>query len=334
VLVDRFDAGLRHDFSASPIENRELGTLGPGESRKVNVNLRVVQPGRWCNTMDLTGDNGIRSSSQACVTAMQPTSPVTVPPIVTPPAGTAANTNAGQPVLAVTKSGPPRANVGELVTFTITIVNRGTVPATNLRVLDNYDIQALKPTAASDGWAMAGNDVFWTLPQLLPGQSYERKVQLQCLAPITQACNRVSVTCQEGVRQDAQSCLEIVGQRQPLAVTVKDRSDPAAVGTELIYDVRVTNNAPVSDTNVAVTVTLPNEMTPAAGIAGPGGSQPTVDGRAVRFPPVAEIRPGETLAYQIRAVPRQAGQTVVRADVTSTGSPTPLTTSETTNVIP
>jgi uncharacterized repeat protein (TIGR01451 family) len=331
VLIDRFDAGLRHDYSPSPIENRELGSIEPGGMRKVNVRLRVTQPGRWCNTMDLTGDNGIRGSAQSCVTAVQPSTPVTVPPIVTPPPvsnnpppGTAA------PVLVVQKTGPARAGVGDLITFTITVENRGTVAATNLKVVDNYDL-ALKPTRASDGWQLAGNDIFWTLPQLLPGQIYERKVECQCQSPATQACNRITATCQEGTRQDAQTCLEITGQRQALSVNILERRDPVSIGTEVQYDVRVTNGGAVADREVMVVVTLPNEMTPAAGSTGPTAF--VLDGRTLKFAPLAEIRPGESVTYQIRAVPRQAGSALLRADVTSSGSPTPISASETTNVI-
>jgi len=325
VLVDRFDDGLKHEFSTGPIENRELGTLNPGQSQRINVRLRVTQPGRWCNTMELLGDNGIRSSAQACVIAVQPTAP---PPVVVPPPSTT-QPPVGQPVLTVRKTGPVRAAVGDVVTFSIIVENRGAVPATNVRVLDNYDL-ALKPTRASDGWELAGNDIFWNVPQLLPNQVYERKVECLCQSPAARACNRATVTSQEGVRSDAEACLEISGRRDVLAVVVVDRRDPVIVGDEMSYDVRITNNAPVADREVVVVITLPNEATPAAGSEGP--TQFALNQRTLRFAPVAEIRSGETLTFQIRAVARQPGAAVLRAEVTSSAATTPVVATESTNI--
>jgi uncharacterized repeat protein (TIGR01451 family) len=116
----------------------------------------------------------------------------------------------GLPVLTVRISGPARAVVGDTILFTIVVKNRGPVAATNVRVLDNYD-PALKPTRASDGWQLAGNDIYWDLPQLPPGYSYERQVECLCQSPAAQACNRVLVTAQEAVRADAEACLEVSG---------------------------------------------------------------------------------------------------------------------------
>jgi uncharacterized repeat protein (TIGR01451 family) len=232
-------------------------------------------------------------------------------------------------MLTVRKSGPPTAAVGDTILFTIIVENRGPTAATNVKVLDNYDL-ALKPTRASDGWQLAGNDIFWNIPQLLPNQIYERKVECQCQSPATRACNRVTVTSQEAARADAEACLEISGRRDVLAVVVADRRDPVIVGDEANYDIRVTNNAPVADRNVTVIVTLPNEVTPAAGSRGP--TQFALNNRTLRFAPVAEIRPGETLTFEIRSIARQAGNAALRVEVTSDAAQSAIVATETTNI--
>jgi uncharacterized repeat protein (TIGR01451 family) len=277
--------------------------------------------------MELSGDGGIRTSAQACVTAVQPASP---PPVVTPPPSTTTPTT-GLPVLTVRKSGPARAAVGEIVLFTIVVENRGPVAATNVRVLDTFDL-ALKPTRGSPGWQLAGNNIYWDVPQLLPNQVYERKVECQCQSPAARACNGVTVTSQEGVRADGEACLEITGRRDVLEVTVTDRRNPVNVGDEIWYDVLVKNNAPVADRNVTVVVTLPNEVTPVAGSTGPTQFVPSANIRVLRFAPVAEIRPGETLTYQIRSIAGQAGNAVLRVEVTSDAVQTPVVAGDTTNI--
>jgi uncharacterized repeat protein (TIGR01451 family) len=189
---------------------------------------------------------------------------------------------------------------------------------------------ALKPTKASPGWKLAGNDIYWDLPQLAPNQALEYKVECLCQSPAVRACNRATVTSQEGVRADAEACLEISGRRDVISVTVSDNRDPVSVGDEIAYTVRVTNNAPVSDGEVIVAVTLPNEATPAAGSQGPTAF--ALNNRTLRFAPVAEIRPGETVTYTIRSIARQAGAAAVRVEVTSNAAQTPIVATETTNV--
>jgi uncharacterized repeat protein (TIGR01451 family) len=325
VLVDRFEAGLKHELAGNPIE-RELGTLSPGQTQRVNVKLRVVQPGRWCNTMELSGDNGIRTTAQACTTAVQPATPV---PVVTPPPSSTRSLATAEPQLTIRKTGPAQAGVGDTIVFSIIVENRGPVPVTNVKVLDNYDL-ALKPTRASDGWQLAGNDIYWNLPQLLPNQVYERKVECLCQSPAARACNRATVTTQENVRADAEACVEISGRRDVLSVTVADQRDPVVINDEITYTVRVTNNAPVSDREVTVAVTLPNEVIPIAGHNGP--TQAGVNNRTVRFAPVAEIRAGETLTFVVRAKAQQAATATVRVDVTSNAAQSPVVATETTNI--
>ena len=324
VLVDRFDTGLRHEAAgAGPIENRDLGTLNPGETRNVNIRLRGVQPGRWCNTIELSGDSGIRGSAQACVTVVAAAVPPVAAPV--PPAAPAA----GLPVLVVRKSGPQRANTGDTVLFTIEVENRGPGAVTNLRVLDQYDL-AMRPTRASDGWQAAGNDLYWTLPVLQPGQKYVRQVECLCQTPAARACNRAIVTTQEGVRQDAEACLEIAGRTNTLAIDLVDTRDPVAVGNEGTYEVRVTNNSPAPDRQIVVTVTLPNEMTPA------GGQGPTpfaLTGRTYQFNPIVEMRPGETLVFQVRGIARQVGTAVARATAVSQSAPTAVAATAQTNIV-
>src|SRR5262249_3757398 len=153
---------------------------------------------------------------------------------------------------------------GDTVVFEIKVVNVGATPVTNVRVLDNYDL-ALKPTRASEGWQVAGNDIFWNIPELLPRQEYSRKVECLCQSPAARACNRATVTTQENVRADAETCLEIAGRRDVLSVVVSQQRSNVVVNDELIYTIRVTNTAPVSDREITVTVTLPNEAIPLAG---------------------------------------------------------------------
>jgi uncharacterized repeat protein (TIGR01451 family) len=215
VLFDRFDQGLRHNTAgAGPIENRELGTLNPGESKQVSIPLQAVTPGRWCNNIELVGDGGIRGTAQACVVVVAATvTPTGPPPVVavpgtgTPGAPPAAT---GKPVLVVRKTGPTSVPVGGKALFTIEVQNQGG-PATNVRVVDTYDV-AIRPSRATDGWKAVGTTLYWEAPTLAPGQTLRWMVECDVLSPASRACNRADVNCAEGVTAKAEACLEITGR--------------------------------------------------------------------------------------------------------------------------
>lgn len=332
VLVDRFEDGLKHADSVSPIENKSLGTLAPGESRKVNVRLRAMQPGRWCNTMELTGDNGNRGSAQACVTVVA-AAVTTVPPITVPP--TTTPSTQGQPILKVTKTTPKaRVAVGEEFVFTITIANVGPVPATNLRLDDIYDF-GIVATEASGSWRQdrpGDARLYWLIPSLMPGQPQTFQVKCNAVTPGPRICNTAMLNCAEGVRaEDAQFCLEIVSQQQTLAIDIVDRYEPLGIGNVQEYNVTVRNLSNQSDRQVAVSVLLPQQMVSAPGHEGGRVAIENAD-RLIRFEPIAELRAKEVRVFKVMGQARQAGTVTATATVTSQAHPTELRASTTTTL--
>jgi uncharacterized repeat protein (TIGR01451 family) len=313
VIVDRFDAGLEHPVSASPIE-RDLEDLAPGQSRRIALTFRVTRAGRLCHTVEVTGDSGIRATAQGCVTAGQAAAPprpgtppsAAQPPVTTPPT---------EARLDVTKSGPAWQFVNRTAEFVMRIKNVGTVRVNNLRVVDSYDL-SLDPTSATAGYSQVGDDLAWDVDTLGPGQEIRFQVHCLCLEPAARACNRVIVTTAEGARADGEACVEI---RQPppgLSVTIADLRDPIRAGNSLTYEVRVTNNGETSDRDVRLTITLPPQLTPIReGITGPAPGR--IEGNTLRFDPVAEIRPGEPLAFRFQARAAAAGTVRIQASVTS-----------------
>jgi uncharacterized repeat protein (TIGR01451 family) len=327
VVVDRFDAGLKHPASASPIE-RDLGDLQPGQSKRITVTFQAITPGQQCTTVDVVGDGGLKATSRACVNVVGAAAPPVAAPPVTPVPPTAAGP---KPVLSVRKSGPATAMVGDTADFTIDITNTGTVAANNLKIADNYDL-SLDPVSATDGHAFAGDDVIWIVDTLPPGKTIRLQINCKCVTAAPKSCNRVTVTCQEGVRGDSEACLAIQGVAMPLTVTVADLRDPVAVGNESTYQIQVINGGDAPDQQVQLSVTFPSQMTPSAvGTSGPAAYN--IQGQTVQFQPVATIRARETLTFQVMARATQAGSALVQAGVSSTNSPQVISAQQTTTVI-
>ena len=111
------------------------------------------------------------------------------------------------------------------------------------------------------------------------------------------------------------------GPEQPpgadvLSLKMTDLRDEVPVGDKVIYEVTITNLKDVADTNVVLVITVPEGLTPlAVGAVAP--SRPTVNGRTMRFNPVAEIRPREPLIYRVPVRADQPGQYRVQAQVVS-----------------
>ena len=337
VLVDRFDAGLQHAASLSPIE-RDLPTLAPGASQPVRVVLRVTQPGQLCNTAEVVSAGGLRASGRACVTATSTGAPAT---------GGPAPVTGQQPAISIRKTGPTVKNEGENADFSITITNTGSVRLTQIKVSDNYD-RALDPVSLTDGYRFVGDDIVWLIDELPVGKSVALEINCRCVSSVARACNRTSVTTAEGARADDEACLEVRGRSGGgatstpatgtstattgnLSLTIADLRDQVAVGKELTYEIKVSNNGRVADQRVELSVTAPPEMTPITNGSG-GPSRFSIDGQSVRFLPFGEIQPNQTLSYQVRMRANRAGIAHVRAELRSGGSARPITAEETTTI--
>jgi hypothetical protein len=117
-----------------------------------------------------------------------------------------------------------------------------------------------------------------------------------------------------------------------LSMTVVGLFNPITSGKDLTYVVDVSNKTQAVDRLVRVTATVPEGMLPdPLGTTGPAG--PHIEGQTVRFDPVPEIRPGDTLQYRIRARTPRPGQYRLRVELTSQNRPSPQSVEETTEVL-
>ncbi|HYW78861.1 MAG TPA: hypothetical protein VE890_04755, partial [Thermoguttaceae bacterium] len=323
----------------SPIE-KTLGVLAPGTSQQVHVTLRATQAGQLCHTVEILGTGGLYATKQICVMAVEAavSGPATGGAMTEPPDSTPV-TPLGQPSISVKKTGPTRANVGEKVLFTTSITNTGTRRLTNIQVTDRYPPGLVPLNAAVDHtYDDQKNQFTWTLDSLEPGETAaELRVECHCSSTADQACNRVTVTAQEGVESEDEVCLQIVGRPggdMPggLTLTVASTRDPIGVGQVLGYEIDVTNGGLTADRQIAVTVTLPIGMTVVElGTTGPGVKR-TVEGQTIRFDPVAELAAEQTLNYRIRVHAQQVGDMTLRAQVTSENRPQGIQAEEHTTV--
>jgi uncharacterized repeat protein (TIGR01451 family) len=326
LLVDRYDAGLKHASQQNPIE-RTLGDLQPGETKRIDIKFVAAEAGQLCNTVEVQAvGGGVLGSGKACVAAVAAAG-AAVPP---PAAGPAAH--AAKPDLVVRKSGPAKLNIGDTAEFQIEVINQGKGPATNLKVIDHYDA-ALRPVAASPGSKWTGADLEWQIDALKPGEKLEFGVNCECIEQAANACNRVTVSCQEQVRADGQACLAISPPPGGVSVVVAEDADPVHAGERVKYEITVANHSRTADGQVVVVVTVPEQMTPLR-IGTQGPSAATIDGQSIKFAPVAELRPGDVLHFTVKAGATAPGEAKLRVEVSTRNSKSRLTQVESTRIVP
>ena len=157
----------------------------------------------------------------------------------------------------------PVPNVGDNVTFTLTVTNAGPTDATGVQVTDLLpDGLTFVSDTPSQGTYTASTGV-WDIAALASGAS----VTLEIVATVTQAgtiINTASKTAQgedDPVSTNDSSGVTINGQAADLQVLkVVDQTTPP-VGQPVTFTVTVTNNGPSPATGVQVTDALPAGLT-------------------------------------------------------------------------
>jgi uncharacterized repeat protein (TIGR01451 family) len=169
-----------------------------------------------------------------------------------------ATTNVGtQANLAITKSGPPSANTGQNVTYTVTVTNNGPSTATSVVVSDTT------PT----GLAFISNSGACTsaypcnLGTLTAGQSMTISSTYSIPANFsgTSTTNTASVASavnDPNNGDNSASATTTVGQNTDLSIS-KSGPTTASPGQNLVYTIIVTNNGGIAAPNVTVTDPTP-----------------------------------------------------------------------------
>lgn len=370
-LSDTFDAGLKHLVAESRVV-LDVGRLAPRQTRDdIDVTFKVVQPGRQCQRVEVSGAGARGATTQACLTAAGGAAPAVPAPLPAAPAVPLA------PGLEVRKQGPRQLKVGQTDLFTLIVRNTGGTILRNVRVVDKFE-RGLSPTKASEGYKIEGGELTWRFDSLKPGEEQQLQVAAQATADAPRACSRATVSADAGLMRMDETCVEILGGGVPAVPPVAPRAEPPApapvtpmpdgpemppvapapvepvrpappgepgglkveltdlqdevpVGRNVVYEVRVTNTRKASDFQIVLSVVVPPGMTPLP-VRPVAPTGATVTGQVIRFGAVAEIRPNEVLTYRVPVRADRAGRMRVEVNVSSRTEVQAIVASEETNV--
>lgn len=231
---------------------------------------------------------------------------------------------------SVSPTGPVKQ--GDVLTYTETVTNTGTNPATSAgfsddlsAVLTDGTLVAGSVTASAGSASVTGNTLTWSGTLTAPpaaGSTVTVTYQVKVNNPDTgnfALTNNVAPTVAGGTCASATGCTTTVPVTVPTPTITKQAAEASFVAGQTVhYTYVVTNNAPVPLTNIAVTDT------------GPG--TPTVTC------PTGPLAPGAsencTATYTATAADATAGKITDTANLTATAGTQPVTATSNKVVVP
>jgi uncharacterized repeat protein (TIGR01451 family) len=301
VVHDNLPAGLWHDQGQHI--DADIGTLGPGESRVLNLQTTAVKVGREINEAIVTADEGIRANAQAGVQITEA-------------------------ILALHKSGPHLRFLNRETDFTLEVSNAGTAPAKDVRVIDALP-EGLEFISAGEQGSheAATHKVTWKIGTLAPGE--KRKLSLKVLAKSPgEQVSRALARAERGLEAKSEATVHVEGV-PALHIEVVDQDDPLEVGKETTYEIRVVNQGTGQSTGLQLTAIVPNGMA-AKSASGPTANR--IQGQQVIFEPLAKLAPRADAPYRVRVVGQQAGDLRFKVQLMADHLTQPISEEESTRV--
>jgi len=301
VLAEHVPAGLRHPAGADL--EYDVGTLKPGESRKLELVLDAVRAGTAANLLVARAEGNLMVEDRLDVEVVAPS-------------------------LDLALNGPKRRFLEREAVYEVSVHNPGTAAAEQVELVAYLPPGLQFVSANNQGHYDAANRaVFWRLAELpvnetgtvelvtMPVQAGQQKIRLRS-------------TAEKGVQAEQEHPVVIEGIAA-IMFEVADVSDPVGVGGETTYEIRVVNQGTKAAGNVRLAVDLPPELRP---VAAEGPTRNALEGNRVLFEPLARLAPKADTTYRVRARAMRPGDLRVRVQVLTDDLQSPVVKEESTRV--
>jgi uncharacterized repeat protein (TIGR01451 family) len=301
-----------------PLETR-LDALAAGETKTIDLPLVALRSGVQTCQFTVLAEGTTDTTAKASV-------------------------NVVEPKLEVAQTGPAKCLVRAEPVYEIALSNSGTAstdPVTVHTVLpDGFDF-----VQASEGgaYSAATRSVTWKLSALQSGGSKAVALKLRAVAAGDGALRTLAVAQVDaapvapvgaGLRPagrvleaKAETAIKSEGVAA-VRFEVKDLDDPVLVGTDAVYEIRVTNQGTGECTNVQLLAALP-EGTTFSGAT--GATKVTAQGQTLVFDPIAKLPVKGESVYTVRVRGNVAGDMRFRVQLTCDQVRTPVVKEESTS---
>ena len=301
VIEEDVPQGLTH-VAGNELEY-EIGTLRPGESKRLELTLRADKAGIIKNTIVVRGDANLAAQH-------------------------AINIEVVAPQLQVGINGPKKRFLERPATYTLSVSNPGTASARDVELVA-YLPKGMKfvETDAQGQYDPQQHAVFWSLEELPATKAGSVKLTAVPLETGDQKL-RIEGRADLGLTTAFEQVVSVDASAE-LVHSIADLSDPIEVGGDTTYEVRVRNVGTKTATNIRLAALLPAEL---KALSGEGPTRAANDGSRVIFEPLARLNPQEEAVFRIQANAQKAGDFIVRVQISSAEWPAPVTREESTRV--
>ncbi|MFT5303994.1 MAG: putative repeat protein (TIGR01451 family), partial [Mariniblastus sp.] len=281
----------------------EVGTLLPGKSRRIRLNLKAANVGKIRNVMYASADGGLRAQHELPMEIVSPK-------------------------LVARTEGPKIRFLNRNVTHTLSVANQGTASATNVELVAKLPTGLKFLEANNQGlYDRNTHSVHWNVSELARG--VEAKVELKT-APIAVGSQPIKFETFGDLSMKAQT-------EHPLSVEhlvdvffdIDDVADPIEIGAETTYQIRVVNQGTKAATNVKLNVDFPNGLAPTSV---EGALRHNIRGQQIIFEPINSMSPGDEIKIIIHSKGQAVGDHRVVANMQTDGRSAQVSKQETTRV--
>ena len=249
-----------------------VGTLGPGKSKTIKLNLLAKKIGNYKNTMVAFGEGPLKSQDSIDIEVIAPQ-------------------------LLLSGTGPKRRYLNRPATHQFSVQNNGTAAATNVEMVARLPRGLTFVSADKQGrYDSRTHSVFWTMPTLQIKTQESVQVETRPTTTGDQTIN-FEIAADRNQSHKTEQTLT-VEQLAELFFDIDDTADPIELGTDTSYRVRVVNQGSKIATNIRVVVEFPEAITPSA-ISGGSGNE--IQGQTVTLPTIPQLSPGEEKSIAIKA---------------------------------
>lgn len=281
----------------------EIGTLGPGEFREIQLVLDAKSAGVVNQPIVVTGQGGLVAREALDLEVIAPQ-------------------------LRVSMAGPTRRFLDRQAIHKLEMVNNGTAPATNVVLMAQLPAGLDFIECDSNGsYDPQRHAVYWELSELPINQ----KGTVRLVTVPTQTGElAIDYKVTADLNQLAQDRAMMVVQESPeLFFEIDDKADHIEVGSETEYVVRVTNQGSKAATDIRVGMAFANGIRPTEV---EGTIQYQIQGQNVIFSPIRSLAAGEEVIIKVRGDGVAAGDHRVAVEVSSAEAPNAVMKEENTTV--
>ena len=281
----------------------EVGTLMPGQKKKLRLALRAGKVGKFRNVMFATGKGGLEAKHGLDLEVVAPE-------------------------IHVKCEGPKKRYLQRKALHQFTIENRGTAKATNVGLVARLPSGLRYVSADNRGrYDSQSHAVYWKMPELTDGVA----------GTVEMTTIPVSVG-QQNIKFEAEADLKLFSSTDhPLVVEhlidiffdIDDAIDPIEVGSDTSYRMRVVNQGTKAASNVLLQVDFPPGLLPESVN---GNLRHQIKGQRVVFEPISSLPPGQEITMSINATGKSPGDHRVVANIRADGREVAFSKEDTTRV--